>query len=52
MELARADRELASGRYAPALARLERLSARWPGRAEVEYPLGVCEAALGTSTPP
>ena len=28
-------------------ARLERLSARWPGRAEVEYPLGVCEAALG-----
>ena len=46
-ELARADRELASGRYALALERLERLSARWPGRAEIEYPLGACEAALG-----
>ena len=46
-ELARADHEVASGRYEPALARLERLSARWPGRAEVEYPRGVCEAALG-----
>ena len=47
VELARADREMASGRYGPALGRLERLSARWPGRAEVEYPRGVCEAALG-----
>jgi enediyne biosynthesis protein E4 len=47
VELARADRELAAGRYEPALRRLERLSAQWPGRAEVEYPRGVCEAALG-----
>ena len=38
---------MALGRYAPALARLEPLSARWPGRAEVEYRLGICEAALG-----
>jgi len=45
-ELARADRERASGRYAQALLRLERLSARWPNRAEVAYPLGACEAAL------
>jgi enediyne biosynthesis protein E4 len=47
VELARADREVASGRYGPALGRLERLSARWPRRAEVEYPRGVCAAALG-----
>ena len=47
VELARADRELAAGRYGPALGRLERLSTRWTGRAEVEYPRGVCEAALG-----
>ncbi len=46
-ELTRADRELASGRYAAARGRLERLAGRWPGRAEIEYPLGVCEAALG-----
>jgi tetratricopeptide (TPR) repeat protein len=46
-ELGRAGREMASGRYAPARARLSRLSARRPGRAEVEYPLGACEAALG-----
>ena len=38
---------MAVGRYRPALARLESLSARWPGRAQVEYRLGVCEAALG-----
>jgi tetratricopeptide (TPR) repeat protein len=47
VELARADRDLASARYGPALARLERLSKKWPGRAEVEYPRGVCEAAIG-----
>ena len=47
VELARADRELAAGRYGQALGRLERLSTRWTGRAEVEYPRGVCEAALG-----
>jgi hypothetical protein len=42
-ELARAGRDMAVGRYGPALARLESLSARWPGRAEVEYRLGVCD---------
>ena len=36
-----------SGRYRPALARLERLSARWPGRAKSSIRRGVCEAALG-----
>jgi hypothetical protein len=46
-ELVRASGEMARGRYAAALPRLERLSARWPGRAQVEYPLGVCGAALG-----
>jgi predicted Zn-dependent protease len=46
-ELDRAGREMTSGRYAPARARLERLAARRPGRDRVEYALGVCEAALG-----
>jgi enediyne biosynthesis protein E4 len=46
-ELSRAERELDSGRFESARARLAWLSARWPGRDEVEYPLGRCEAALG-----
>jgi tetratricopeptide (TPR) repeat protein len=46
-ELNRADREMASGRFDAALVRLERLAVRWPGRAEVEYPLGGCAARLG-----
>jgi thioredoxin-like negative regulator of GroEL len=46
-ELSRAERALASRQYDEARQRLERLSARWPGRAEVNYPLGCCEAALG-----
>ncbi len=50
-ELARAEREMASGRSAPARERLARMAARWPGRDEVEYPLGVCEAALGHVEP-
>jgi len=46
-ELSRAELALASRQYDEARQRLERLSARWPGRAEVDYPLGRCEAALG-----
>jgi tetratricopeptide (TPR) repeat protein len=46
-ELTRAERELASGQYASACARLEKLAAHWPGRANVEYSLGTCQAALG-----
>jgi tetratricopeptide (TPR) repeat protein len=38
---------MASGHYEVALDRLERLAACWPGRAEVEYPLGGCAATLG-----
>ena len=49
--LSQAERELAAGRFEPARARLARLSARWPGRDEVEYPLGTCEAALGHVEP-
>src|SRR5437016_1403471 len=45
--LAWARRQVAEGRYAPARSRLARLSAWWPRRGEVEYLLGVCEAALG-----
>jgi enediyne biosynthesis protein E4 len=46
VELSLADHELAAGRYEPALRRLERLSAHWPGRADVEYPRGICHRAL------
>ncbi len=46
-ELDRADREMAAGRYDAALGRLADLAARWPGHAEVEYPLGGCAASLG-----
>src|SRR5262249_4380264 len=45
--LAWARRQIAEGRYATARSRLARLSAWWPRRGEVEYLLGVCEAALG-----
>src|SRR5262245_16512079 len=38
-QLERANREIAAGRYRPARQRLEALAARWPGRAEVDYPL-------------
>ena len=46
-ELARAKREVAAGRFGPARERLARLSAFWPGAAEVHYQLGVCEQAAG-----
>jgi tetratricopeptide (TPR) repeat protein len=45
-ELARAEREIELGRYEAAQPRLARLSAGWPGQAEVEYFLGHCEHAL------
>jgi hypothetical protein len=46
-ELGRAEREVASGRFADARERLVALARRWPGRDELEYPLGICEAELG-----
>ena len=56
-ELARAESDMESARRAPsgerpgyfsrARDRLARLSARRPGRDEVDYRLGTCEAALG-----
>jgi enediyne biosynthesis protein E4 len=46
-ELDRALREMAAGRYDVALGRLERLAARWPATAEVEYSLGECAASAG-----
>ncbi|WP_422927952.1 FG-GAP-like repeat-containing protein [Singulisphaera sp. PoT] len=50
-ELSQAEREMAQGYHEPAQARLAKLSARWPGRDEVEFPLGVCEARLGHVEP-
>ena len=47
VELGRAERDVAAGRFASARERLVRLATAWPGRDEVEYPLGVCEAELG-----
>jgi tetratricopeptide (TPR) repeat protein len=46
-ELARANREIAEGQFRAARRRLARLSARRPGRGEVEFPLGYCAAAEG-----
>jgi tetratricopeptide (TPR) repeat protein len=45
--LAQARREVASGLFGTALARLQSLSASAPGRDEVDYMIGVCEAAAG-----
>ena len=45
--LAWAKLQIDSGQYGPARDRLARLAAWWPGRAEVEYLLGVCESTLG-----
>ncbi len=42
-----AQRDVAKGRPAAALARLARLAVRSPGNGEVQYNLGVCELALG-----
>jgi thioredoxin-like negative regulator of GroEL len=46
-DLERANREIAQGDFGGARRRLARLSARRPGRAEVEFPLGYCAAAAG-----
>ncbi len=46
-DLERANREIAAGQFGAARRLLARLSARRPGRAEVEFPLGYCEAAEG-----
>ena len=42
---------MASGEYAEARERLIPLARRWPGRAEVEFRLGICEASLGHVEP-
>jgi tetratricopeptide (TPR) repeat protein len=46
-ELVLANGEIAKGRYAQARRRLGPLAASVPGRGEVEYLLGLCEAARG-----
>src|SRR5438270_523822 len=46
-EWRQAQREVTMGRYASAFPRLEALSRRWPGEAEVHFDLGLCEQALG-----
>ena len=45
--LAEARRAVAAGRFADARPRLARLASWWPGRADVEFSLGVCEQATG-----
>ena len=50
-ELSRAKREVAAGRFGPARERLARLSASWPGEAEVHYQLGRLRAGRGASRP-
>jgi tetratricopeptide (TPR) repeat protein len=47
--LAEARRQIGSGRFALALDRLRALGSSAPGRDEVDYLIGVCEAALGRS---
>ncbi len=42
-----AKREMAAGRYGIARQQLTDLEARWPGRSEVAYQLGVCEYSRG-----
>ena len=46
-ELGKAEQEVAREQFDDARARLVKLAARWPERAEVEYLLGGCEASLG-----
>jgi tetratricopeptide (TPR) repeat protein len=46
-ELNRARRQLDRGRYAQAESLLVRLAARWPGRSEIDYLLGLCEQNAG-----
>ena len=45
--LAEARRAVAAGRFVDARPRLARLASLWPGRADVEFSLGVCEQATG-----
>ena len=46
-DLERAEFDMGRGRFSAAHARLARLASRWPGWAQVEYELGVCEQTLG-----
>ncbi len=46
-ELRLAEHDFAARRFAEASERLKRLAIRWPGRADVEYWLGLSETALG-----
>jgi tetratricopeptide (TPR) repeat protein len=46
-ELDRANQELTRRRFGAAEARLVRLASRWPGQAEVDYLLGLCEQGAG-----
>ncbi len=46
-ELARAEADVAAGRFFLAKERLVRLESAWPGRAEVLFSLGVCEKEAG-----
>ena len=47
-ELGRAERDMAAGRFGVGAGATRPDSRRrWPGRDEVEYPLGVCESELG-----
>ena len=45
--LAEARLAVAAGRFDEARPRLVRLASWWPGRGDVEYPLGICEQAAG-----
>ena len=45
--LAEASRDYAAGRYEAARGRLAALAAFWPGQADVELLLGLCERAAG-----
>ncbi|MEJ7638021.1 MAG: hypothetical protein WKF75_08585 [Singulisphaera sp.] len=49
--LATAHRALARERHGEACAHPRPAGQRWPGHAEVEFSLGVCERAVGTSRP-
>ncbi len=47
VDVRRAEAELNSGQFASARSILVRLTSRWTGRGELEYGLGICEAAEG-----
>lgn len=46
-ELDQAEKDLAAGYHHTARERLARVAARWPGQAQVEFTLGVCEQLRG-----